>query len=218
MGKFGTYLIVLFFNLFIISSSDAQTNFGFFSGLNLAKHSGDSSSENVEKPFYTGFCIGVVLDWKLNKYSSICFEPILIQKGSITKIIAQEPGLKYWTLKSENVLLYVQIPIMAKFFFMTNKSANPYIIVGPALAFNIKSKQKIKTGSYSGSIDTEEVTEEIDIGICFGAGISKSMEFGSLFIEASYCHGLSNIYNLEDIDSIIKNRGLQILGGLNFPL
>lgn len=59
----------------------------------------------------------------------------------------------------------------------------------------------------------------MDFGLGFGAGVSFPLGTNALFVEGRYALGLSNINDdPEDPDTQIKNKGIQVIAGITFPL
>lgn len=58
----------------------------------------------------------------------------------------------------------------------------------------------------------------LDLGLGFGGGVSMPMGNNTIFIEARYSLGLTDINDDDFDDTKIKTKGFQIFAGITFPL
>jgi hypothetical protein len=107
-------------------------------------------------------------------------------------------------------------------------TTQPYLMVGPTIGLLLSSDLGAKAQGVSGSISIKDQTEFLDFGIALGAGVSFPAGSNTIFVEGRYALGLSDIYGdfstlagvegVEDANLDAKTKGIQIMGGITFPL
>jgi opacity protein-like surface antigen len=195
------YLILVLAVLFCASTVMGQIQLGVVAGVNMANISvSDAEDDDVSYKTQMGFAAGAVASFAINEMFAIQAEPAYIQKGS---------KLELGDLSSKLKLGYIEIPVLAKVSF-GQANAKPYILAGPALGILLSAKEE--------DVDIKELLKSIDFGINFGAGVSFLMGNNTLFLEGQYGLGLSNILDVEGAETTIKNKGIQIKGGITFPI
>ncbi len=187
------------------SPLQAQWKVGGVIDINLASISVDPepSSEDYSSRIGVGF--GVVLDRELSGQIDLHLEPMFLQKGSTIKEGGDEATYK---------LSYLELPVMFRYNIQSDASAQPYVMAGPSLGLLLNAKVDFKDGD---EFDAKDETKSLDLGLAFGGGVSIPKGDKTLFAEARYVLGLTNI-NDESDESTVKNRGLQILVGATIPL
>jgi len=209
MKETGLFLFVLL-TLCMVLPANAQVNLGVLGGLNLANINVDPPMEEIELSNRIVFVVGGVLDYRLSKYFTLRLEPMYLQKG--VKFETDEaPGGVDYEFKSA----YLEIPMMITYTFVIQK-IKPYIIAGPTIGFCLSAKKDISWDSQHHDVDIKEGTESIDFGFGLGAGLNVPIGSNSIFLEARYVFGLTNV-NKEPSDPEVKNKGIQIFAGLTFP-
>lgn len=203
-------LLSVLLTLCMVLPANAQVNLGFLGGLNLANISVDPPMEGIELSNRIAIVVGGVFDYRLSKYFTLRLEPMYLQKG--VKFETDEaPGGVDYKFKSA----YLEIPMMMTYTFVIQR-IKPYLIAGPTIGFCLSAKKYISWDSQHSDSDIKEETESIDFGIVLGAGLSVPIVSNSIFLEARYVFGLTNI-NEEPSDPVVKNKGIQIFAGLTFP-
>ena len=209
MKEMGLFLFVLL-TLCMVLPANAQVNLGVLGGLNLANINVDPPMEGIELSNRIVFVVGGVLDYRLSKYFTLRLEPMYLQKG--VKFETDEaPGGVDYEFKSA----YLEIPLMITYTFVIQK-IKPYLIAGPTIGFCLSAKKDISWDSEHRDVDIKEGTESIDFGLGLGAGLNVPIGSNSIFLEARYVFGLTNV-NEEPSDPEVKNKGIQIFAGLTFP-
>ncbi len=207
MKKMSVFFVLLL-ALCIVLPASAQVHLGVLGGLNLANLSVDPD-EGVDFSSRTAFGFGGVLDYDLGEYIALHLEPMYLQKGTETT----EDGVDV-----EFKLAYLELPLLFKYTFGTSDT-KPYVMAGPTIGFNLSAKVKGSEGGVSAEIDIKDETKSIDFGLGFGAGVSLPMGNNSIFVEARYALGLTNIFDdPADPDTDVKTKGIQIFAGITFPL
>lgn len=201
--------LVVFLTVFTVLPAGAQVNLGVLGGLNLASCDIDPLEGGMEISNLTAFGFGCVLDYSLNEFITLHLEPMYLQKGAKGD----------WEIfEFESKAAYIEIPVMLKYAFGTTE-IKPYVIAGPTIGYLLSATTKMSGGGYSEEEDIKDVTKSLDFGLCFGAGVSVPMSNNSIFLEARYALGLTNINDdPDDPDTDVKTKGIQIFAGITFPL
>jgi len=208
MKNMSVFLVVLLALCMVLPVS-SQVNLGILGGLNLANISVDPD-EGVDWSNRTTFGFGGVLDFSLNESVALHLEPMYLQKG--TKADVEE------TFEIEFKAAYLEIPVMLKYAFGTSE-IKPYVIAGPSIGYNLSAKVKMSGGGESEEEDVKDTIKSFDFGLGFGAGVNVLMGNNSIFVEARYTLGLTNINDdPDDPDTDVKTKGIQIFAGITFPL
>ena len=202
MKKMSVFLVLLL-TLSMVLPASAQVHVGVFGGLNRANLSFDETDLSSR----TAFGFGGVLDYGLGESIALHFEPVFLQKGAEAK---EEDGFdSEFTFK----LTYLEVPVMLKYAFGTNDT-KPYVIAGPTIGFNLSAKAT----AGSEEQDLKDDIKSIDFGLGFGAGVSIPTGNNSIFVEARYALGLTDINGAPNPEFSIKTKGIQIFAGITFPL
>jgi len=173
-----------------------QVKFGPKAGVNLATISGNDDSE-----MKIGFHVGAVAEIKFNDKFSLQPEVLYSAQG------AKEKGEGDGKMNND----YINIPIMAKYYFVEGFS----IEAGPQVGFLMKSEAK----GENASVDTKDFYKSVDFGL--GIGLAYDLPMG-LFVNARYNIGLSKINEDFDFGGItvetedLKNNVIQIGVGFKF--
>ena len=204
-------LLAILLTLCMVLPASPKMNIGVLGGLNLANTNVDPAMKGIELSNHIVFGIGGVLDYRLSKYFTLRLEPMYLQKG--VKFETDEaPGGVDYEFKSA----YLEIPLMITYTFVIQK-IRPYLIAGPTIGFCLSAKKDISWDSEHRDVDIKEGTESIDFGLGLGAGLNVPIGSNSIFLEARYVFGLTNV-NEEPSDPEVKNKGIQIFAGVTFPL
>lgn len=173
-----------------------QVKFGPKAGVNLATLSGDDDAE-----MKIGFHVGAVAEIKFNDKFSLQPEVLYSAQGAQSK--------ENTDIKTNND--YINIPIMAKYYFVEGFSLE----LGPQVGFLMKAEAK----GENGSLDTKDFYKSVDFGV--GVGLAYDLPQG-FFVNARYNLGLSKINEDFDAGPItietedIKNNVIQIGIGYKF--
>ncbi len=206
MKKFFTSsaLIVLFLSSFIYTNAKSQSlAFGIEGGINIANISATPTATTNTR---TGIIIGGILD--------IGFTPTF---GITTGLRYNQKGWSASAGTSTVKLSYLEFPALLKVKFPLTE-IKPYVIAGPVLGINLAATEDVTVGTQTQNIDLSSVTESIDFGLLFGAGMDfKVGPKMMIFVQPAYSLGLSNILK-GSTTTTIKNNGFQITGGVKFAM
>lgn len=191
--------------LFIALPVSAQHRIGIVGGLNLANVNVDPSlGAGVDLKNLTAFGVGGVLDLRLAQNFDLHLEPMYLQKG--TKLDA---GGQEGTFRAS----YLELPALFRLALGTG-TARPYLMAGPTIGYLLSAK----SSSEGNEEDVKDQIKDLDFGLDFGAGVSFPAGNNSVFVEGRYALGLSNINDDPQDPTDIKNKGIQIMAGITFPL
>ena len=107
-------------------------------------------------------------------------------------------------------------------------------MTGMALGYRLNTELDLMFPGLETTLKMKDVTEKFELGVSFGGGLEISLNSLNLFFDCKYSIGLTNMQKtgsvLADIGGIqipvdydkeengYKNRGIQFLIGVTFPL
>ncbi len=197
---------------------------GIKAGLNFANLTGDDVEDYDAK---MGLAVGGYLTYKLNENITIQPELLFTSKGAKMEETMEEED-EGWTYEEELemtiCLNYIEIPILARYDVNTAGNMKPYIMAGPAVAFNISAtgdaEYSLKVYDEDGDLMFDESGSEeddledikaLDLGLVFGGGVM----FNKFSVDARYEMGLTSIDDTDE-DFDIKNSVLSLMVGYSF--
>jgi opacity protein-like surface antigen len=154
---------------------------------------------------YLGLGAGVVVDYLLFENLDLHALPMFLQKGG--KISEDDFTVKY-------KISYLNFPVMIRYTIPLDGMFSPYVMAGPNAG--IRGKARLVDRGQIRQDETEEI-RIFDFGVGFGGGVKVPLENKQVFAETRYVIGLVNVNRNAD-ESTVKNRGLQILFGITFPI
>lgn len=199
-----------------VAGAAAQPVIGFRLGVGMAKASIEDSEGDLS--WLTTFIGGGFIRFGAGQ---IAIQPELmyVTKGAKSDETATEPEIKF---KQD----YVEVPVLL-FLGLGTGAATPYIVVGPAFAFEVKCKLEASEGSTSADVDCDDPelgelaieTKKFDVGAMFGAGLAFPAGPGSIVLDGRFNLGLMNVIDDEDPDGgSLKHRMLSFTAGYQIPL
>ena len=190
---------VVLLMLFAVCSLTAQAQFhlGLEGGMNISNPSVDwdqidNSSGTV------GYYIGIMPKFKLSESIHINADIQYSLKGFSGEQSASDLDIK---------TRYHYLDIIPQLEFLLGESFG--LFVGPDFSFKLKVDTKIGDEGWE-EIDDFDLIKGSDFGATFGGRVY----LGKLYLNVSYTLGLVNVGEEEDVE--IKNRNLQLGGGLMF--
>ncbi|MFQ5865980.1 MAG: porin family protein [bacterium] len=219
------YPIIALLVLLVGLPASAQHRVGIVGGLNFAEFNVAHKAPSTDYSTKTVFGVGGVVDLRLSENFSLRLAPMYVQKGARVKDI--DDGIEF-PFKSS----FLELPVFLK--AELGRTVRPYIMVGPTVGYLLNSNVEGDLSGVTFKGDLKDVTESIDFGFGFGAGVSYALGTASIFLEGRYSLGLSNMQKggtfklvagpvAEEItwdkeEDKYKNRGFQIMAGVTFPL
>ena len=196
----------------------AQHNLGFTGGLNFSDL--DLSMHATSR---TVFGFGGMYDFDFSENFTLHIEGLFLQKGGVIDFPDPGPNVR---LKSG----FFELPILLKTSFGNN--VRPYFIFGPSFGMLLTSsiEAEIDGETYSGGI--QGITSGLDLGFAAGTGIDYHFGNRKIFVQGRYTyssnrmrvHGIAELEGggatkiISFADEHYKNKGLQILAGITFPI
>ena len=228
-----SYTLILFalFTFVFSHTSYAQIQVGPLAGfgLNALSINPDVQGRNIDtKPGYT---LGATFIYNFSPMFSVQLEPAYTQRGATIYSAQTDIGL-ILEIEQSVEMNYVDVPVLFKVSF-GGDFIKPYIIGGADIGFPLENtKLKLNRVIANGESVIEMVPDEfkeqellnegVDFGLNFGAGFSFPISTVSMFFQAQYNLGLSDLNNetpQQGVEQdIIKNRGFQIKTGLLITL
>lgn len=180
-----------------------QVKFGPKAGVNLANLSGMDDTD-----MKIGFHVGAVAEIKFNDKFSLQPELLYSAQGTKIDMSMDIPMIGKLEFEYKTNLDYINIPIMAKYYFVEGFSVE----AGPQVSFLIKAEEKAKSDGESETLDIKDGLNSIDFGL--GFGLAYDLPQG-LFINARYNLGLTDIVKDNNGDAV-KNSVIQVGVGFKF--
>lgn len=196
----------------------AQHNLGFMSGLNFSDL--DLSMHAASR---TVFGFGGVYDFDFSENFTLHIEGLFLQKGGVIDFPDPGPEVR---LKSG----FFELPIFLKTSF--GDGIRPYFIFGPSFGMLLTSSIEAEIEGETFTAGIQGITSGLDLG--FAAGIGVDYHFGDrkIFIQGRYTyssnrmriHGIAELRGggtteiISFSDEHYKNKGLQVLAGITFPI
>lgn len=209
MRIFRVLAAVAVFALAGATQVDAQT-IGFKLGASFSNV--DVEPEDEDTKTLTAFTGGGFINFPLGPLQ-LQPELMYITKGTKIEDVGGEGKWK---------LSYVEIPVLLVLPLMQGASFSPYVLGGPAFAFEAACELEFSDGEVSGSIDCDEGEDlprkKFDVGGMFGLGFALPAGPGSILIEGRYNFGLIDISDSDVEDESLKHRSGQVLVGYSIPL
>lgn len=205
--------------------ASAQPRLGVIGGLNIADVKADFDDAEMDVSNKTVFGVGGVVDLRLNKNFSLYAQPMYLQKGALVTQLDTKLDFPF-------KFAFWELPVFLKAEF--GNSVRPYLMAGPTVGYLLSADTEVEYSGLTFKGDLKEVTEKIDFGLGFGAGLRYPLSAISIFVEGRYTLGLVNMQKggtftmsagpiTEEITwdkevDAYKNRGIQIMAGVAFAL
>lgn len=210
--------IVIAILLFTVSLSAQEMRFGVKGGVNLSSLRYDPEPDHDLK-LKTGFLVGGIIQYKLKENFALEAQLLYAQQGVKEEFRTPEliggpnnppdpsigPG--YQTSEGKINLKYINLPILARYYFTEYLSIN----AGPQLGYLISAKGEFEQEEY----EVKDNYSDLDLGL--NAGIGYEFTNG-IVLNATYYLGLKDIFAVEDpfIVTEIKQNVIQFSVGYLF--
>lgn len=219
MENRGSLILALFLILLISAPVFAQHNLGFIGGLNFADL--DLPGRPAEGRTLFGF--GGTYDYDFSDNFALHIEGLFLQKGGVIDMPGPGPDVK---LRSG----FFELPIFFK--ASLGDDIRPYIIMGSSFGLLLTSSVEAEIEGETYSAGIQGITSGLDLGFAAGVGVDYRLGEKKIFIQGRYTYSsnqmrVHGIAELEggDTPEIVnfanqyyKNKGLQILAGITFPV
>lgn len=192
------FALLLVAAMFTPSESSAQTVIGAKAGIASSEVSFSSEGISVSADSRTGFVGGVFANLGLGEMWFIQPEVLYAAKGA--------------SFEGETLAVdYLEVPVLfGAAFPISNSAFKPMLFAGPSVAFKLSCDDS--------GFDCSDDVKAVDFGLVFGGGIQYALESLTLFFDARYDLGLTDVNDDETELIEAKNRSWQFMAGLGFPL
>ncbi len=192
------FALLLVAAMFTPSESSAQTVIGAKAGIASSEISFSSEGISVSADSRTGFVGGVFANLGLGEMWFIQPEVLYAAKGA--------------SFEGETLAVdYLEVPVLfGAAFPISNSALKPMLFAGPSVAFKLSCDDS--------GFDCSDDVKSVDFGLVFGGGIQYALENLTLFLDARYDLGLTDVNddNTENIEA--KNRSWQFMAGIGIPV
>lgn len=183
--------------------AQAQSNigFGFRGGVNIA----NINDADFDAESRTGIMLGGYFSFPIPN-SPVYIQPEILytQKG------AEIDDLTGNGVTTEAKLDYIEVPVLARFDFITDGNITPHVYFGPYIGFNVSSEVEATSDEGTVSDNLEDEIKGTDFGVTVGGGV----DFGKFNLGVRYGAGLTKIF--EDDLGEGKNGVFSVTAGVNF--
>jgi hypothetical protein len=221
--------ILIMFSLSSNAQDNAKTKsnikIGMLGGINLADI---KSNSNQDKKTNIAPVIGLTAEFPIVHGLSAKIEPMYLNKGA--KLMEGEDPME--EPEAHLKLSYLDLPVLLKYSFL--EGISPYLIAGMTLGYQLDTKLDVKFPGLETTIEMKNVTENFELGISFGGGLEVPINSINLFFDCRYTLGITNMQKTETVMADVggvqvpveydkdengyKNRGVQLLLGITFPI
>lgn len=196
-------LLALSFN----ALAQQEVKFGAKAGVNFATLSNVSKAEMLP-----GFYVGAVAEFKFTE--KLSFQPELVYSSQGAKNVYSET-LSDVTSDHHNhdKIAYINIPLLAKYYFTKGLSVE----LGPQFGLLVQADNKDKiTINGSESKQNRDFKDEVNsFDFAIAAGLAYDIS-SSLFVNARYNYGVTNVGKSNQYYDASKNRVTQVGLGYKF--
>jgi hypothetical protein len=214
----------------IPDKSSSHFTIGAFGGLNIPRLTGGGGNPLSEGwSSRAGEAFGLTLAYNSGPHLALCMDILYSNEGGQRNGLQAFDGFSfnplvpagtyfYANYKNESVLNYLEVSVMAKYFFQIGRSSKVFLDLGPYVGFLLNAKQKTGGSSivyadpsgtqpvsvdpqsgqvFSASFDANtSITNQINpvnFGLTGGTGISQKIGCGEILLDIRGAYGLTII-------------------------
>jgi len=193
------------------ASAAVDFDLGLKAGLSLAQISFTGDVTYGDLSLLARPVFGAFFAFNITPVFSVQPELYYLTQGSLRKQI-----LDYMEKKSEQILGYIDIPVLAKVRFKAGSRLRPVVFAGPAVSFLTKANQRFYTdGDLDGEYDLKPFLKSTNFSAVLGGGIEYALEKSFLVLDLRYDLGFGDIDTLSDTVTM-KTRALVLMVGAGF--
>lgn len=218
--RFGAALFIGF-ALLASQPANAQTVVGVKGGVSIASLStADFAGLVPDLGIVTGDLDGTRTGLLVGGFASFSFGETFFLQPEV--LYAQKGGRGEITFDGIPVdwgfdIDYLSVPVLLGLSFpLESGTVEPRLYAGPEVNFELACSLVAEFGGTSESEDCGELTESVDFGAVFGAGIAFGLDAIDLLLDVRYGLGLTDIGSGDG--QSIKNRSWQFTAGVGFPV
>jgi len=202
---------------------EKQIYFGIKGGVNMANLSVDPEPP-VDFETLMGIGGGVTLAFVISPGMTLDTDFLYMQKGAKYTF---DLGLEDESVEYKLKYTYLVINPMFR-FTVQNEGMRPFFMAGPEIGFLLDAKMESDDSEEEGeegAFDLKDYTKSTDFGINFGGGIEFPSGNSTIFFEARYALGLTDIEDTsdgeetkteEEDEGTVKHRGIYLMAGIRF--
>lgn len=198
----GLALIALLLTVGAYAQSDRVWSIGPEVGASFSKYGMDGKDSDYKAGLVAG---GFVTYSIRNTY------------GFTAKVLFNQKGAQSENGQYKQQLNYVEIPVLARFFFNREGTIRPNVFVGPSFGFLTGAKDKVGNSDYQKIENYKDSFNTFDLGLGAGLGLSIRVADEMYFIiDARYTYGFTDIY--KNGDGSVNNQNVAVSAGLSFGI
>jgi hypothetical protein len=188
--------LILFYLLQLFTPCFAQNKLhtGVTIGYNNSTFIGNDKPGKGLKPI-PGFYLGGIINYRINERFTLLSNVALGSRGTEINTISD--------LYEYVLFLYLDVPVMLKLNFFTDKKISPYALLGSAFDYNI-----IATSVSGGALYD---IKKFDLGIVSGLGL----DIGKVSLGVRYNYGVTKFDN-SNLKLGLRNSTVSFLVGIMF--
>jgi hypothetical protein len=179
-----------------------EFTYGVKAGINAANITFDDEGP-VDFDSRIGLAAGAFVAWPLTPTVAIQPEALFSMKGATLDVDELESSIN---------LTYLDIPILLTYTPRTSAPLRINVFGGPSVGLKLSAEAEADIDGESQEADIGDDIMAADLGVVIGAGIDG----GRYTIDARYTWGLTDITDVDDDDTEIRNRVFSILFGIRF--
>lgn len=186
--------LICLLQLFAVCFSQNKLLTGMTIGYNSSTFIGNDKPGKGLKSI-PGFYLGGIINYPINEKCSLLSNVSIGLRGTEINTIGN--------LYESVVFLYLDIPLMVKRNFYTDKKISPYALVGSAFDYTI-----LATSVSGGPLYD---IKKVDVSIVSGLGL----DIGKISIGLRYNYGITKFDN-SNLNTDLRNSTISILVGITF--
>lgn len=193
----------------------SQWSVGIQGGFNSSKNNVKNRISGANVSYKTGFILGGIVNYRLNKMFSIQAEPRYNVKGE-----AIQNQLDSINNDHKIHLHFLELPLFVITEYPIEKFS-PFLVTGFSIGYLVKANSESRIGFDERKIDIKEDFSEIDFAIEIGVGLKYLVKPSiNLITSARYSNGLVDISDFDSVENngSVKTRGLHLLVGVVYNL
>jgi len=182
---------------------------GVKAGVNIGEVYGDFRANSSGKR--TLFAGGGLIGARFNAHLGPRLEVLYVQKGNLHEF---EDPFSTQPVEVQTRIDYIELPLLFVASFQPGEMFHFDLFAGPAFDFQVHAESRFR----SVTEDIGPVTSNFDFCGTFGAGIRYDLSRFSLVADGRYTLGTISTLDVDDVSGSVKNRGICLLAGIEFPL
>jgi|GEM_PF-2349923 len=234
MHKRFSFLPLFLVVILMTAPTFAQLELGVQGGVNVTTLRGDNiNGEEIDFESRNGLALGGIVGFLFGDALCLYLQPMLLQKGAVFQA-ADAFEIDTTLFGNPEVafeLAYLEVPIMLRFDF-ADGPFKPYLMAGGSVALHLGSDFAGEFIDLPVEADLTDVIETLEFSADAGLGFRYDFSVFSLFAEAHYQYGFTDILkggeleidiggvtlpvNVPDLD--IRGSGFRAIGGLSFRI